>query len=541
MKKEEKKQVKEVGVDVSSGAEKVERVEKIKKTQVDTAKTKKQAEDERAKKRVEKALAKKKGKKQNRLQRERALQEKLLKDSEEKARERAHAKATRNQERQRRQKGGKRRVEGYGGWLAAVVALSFSTLVLGATVAVGAVDMAKTKQAVMSSCRATAYEFIGAMDNMDDDLDRVRVCASTEQQSRILTDILVQARVAEADLEKLPIDGQADKNLTSFINRVAQESQRMLSKLRAGEPLSDKDNEILEGLYAVSVGVRTELDGYVGKMTDKEISGYMKNGVGELKGVMERVENATLPENANDLAKGGRNAEFPPEDEKQTKIQPSKAEDLCINYFADYHITDFQCVGETVGRGYTAYNVQGYDANGIMLFAEIDGKTGGLLRFNYYEDCNEDAFNLTDAQAIAENFIEKLGYEDMTAVKVRENGTDADFTFVYEMDGVAYYPDAVKVKVCRSRGKVSGFDAVPYMKNHRGRVAPKFIITEKQAQEKLHSKLTVDSARAVVVNTPKGEKSAYEFLCSYGEERYVVYILGDTGKELAVVNFRNLR
>ena len=539
MKKQEKKEVKEIGVEMSSGAEKVERIEKVKSVE-----NKKKAEDSRAQARVKKAQEKKKNKK-TRLEKERALQERLLKKREEKARKRAHAKATRNQERQRRQKEGRptgeRRVQGYGGWLASVVALSFAVLVLGAMVTVGAVDMMKTKQGVTASCRATAYEFVGAMENMDDDLDRVRVSASTNQQSRILTDILVQARLAEADLEKMPIDGQANKNLTAFINKVAFESQRMLAKLRVGETLTDKDNATLEKLYSVSAGVRKELDSYLDKMTDKELSGYMKKGVGELAGVMERVENATLPENADDLASGGRNAELPKGEESESKIQPFKAEDLCARYFADYHINDFQCVGETVGRGYTAYNLQGYDTDGVMLFAEIDAKTGGLLRFNYYEDCNETNLDLTDAQSIAENFIEKMGYENMTAVKVRENGTDADFTFVYEQDGVAYYPDAVKVKICRTRGKVSAFDSVAYMKHHRERENPTFALTQTQAQAKLHDKLTVDSARAVVVNTPKGEKSAYEFLCSYGEERYVVYILGENGAELAVVNFRNLR
>ena len=538
MKKDEKK-VKEVSVEASSGAEKVERIERETRTE-----TKKKAEDQRAKKRVDKALQKKKAKqekKQNRLQIERALQDKLAKEREEKKRKHAHDKATKNREKQRRKEDGKRRVEGYGGWLAAVVALSFSTLVLGAIVTVGAVDMTKTKMGAISACRATAYEFVGAMDNMDDNLDRVRVSASEYQQSRILTDILVQARVAETDLEKLPMDGQTNKNLTAFINRVAFESQRMLGKLRKGESLSEKDNKTIEELYAVSKGVRQELDGYVGKMTNKEISGYMKNGVGELKGVMERVENATLPENANDLARGGQNTEFPPANGKQVKIQPSKAEDLCLSYFAGYNVADFQCIGETIGRGYTAYNVQGHDANGVMLFAEIDGKTGALLRFNYYEECNQDNFSINDARSIAENFVEKMGYENMTVVKAHENGTDTDFTFVYEMDGVAYYPDAVKVKVCRSRGKVSDFDSVAYMKNHRDRVEPKFVLSQQQAQEKLNDKLSVDSARAVVVNYPKGEQSAYEFLCSYGDERYVVYILGESGEELSIINFRSLR
>lgn len=519
MKKEEKK-VKEIGVEVSSGAEKVEKIEKSKKV-----KTPQKAEEERAQKRVETALKKKE-------------------EKEEKQRARAHAKAEKNHEKERKQKEKsqkKRRVEGYGGWLAAVVALSFSTLTLGAIVTVGAVDMLKTKQGVTSAFRGVAYEFVGAIDDLNDDLDRVRISASSTQQSRILTDVLVQARVAETDLEKLPIDGRLDSNLTAFINGVAKECERMLGKLRAGENLNSKDEKSLEYLYSVSAGVRAELDGYLGKMTDKELSGYMKNGVGEMKNMLERLENATLPENAENLLKGSQNAEISPEETGKKKIQPSKAEDLCKSYFADYNIGEFQCVGETVGKGYTAYNLQGYDPNGVLLFAEVDGKTGQLIRFNYYEECSEDNFSIANAKDIAENFIIQLGYEDMTAVKVRENGTDADFTFVYETDGVAYYPDAVKVKVCRTRGKVSAFDSVAYQKHHRMREKATFGVSLTDAKAKLKQELTVESERAVVVNTPKGERSAYEFVCSYGEEKYVLYLSGQTGEEFAIVNIRNLK
>jgi hypothetical protein len=37
------------------------------------------------------------------------------------------------------------------------------------------------------------------------------------------------------------------------------------------------------------------------------------------------------------------------------------------------------------------------------------------------------------------------------------------------------------------------------------------------------------------------ERSAYEFLCSYGEEKYVVYLSAKTGEEIAIVNVNALR
>ena len=184
--------------------------------------------------------------------------------------------------------------------------------------------------------------------------------------------------------------------------------------------------------------------------------------------------------------------------------------------------------------------MQGYDDNGTLLFAEIDCASGALLRFDYYEDCNEETFDYQNAERIAEEFLEKLGYDDMEAVRVRGNGTNADFTFVYEDDDVIFYPDMVKVKVCRSRGIVMGMDATKYVRNHKDRSEPSVQISEKQARESLHKDVNVDSARLCVVQTARGERVAYEFLCSYGEERYLIYTDAVDGREIAIVNLKNV-
>lgn len=604
----EEQEKKEISINVSSGAEKVERVETqvkngkttatkktvkkspakktdVKKMNAQSTDGKAERESRQAKARVDKAIKKKEEKEKRKAERKekwkkmlaerealaekrraerkakaekrraerKAKAEKRRVEEEEKRRARAHAKANKHKEKsrakQKRQaekseRGERKNRKSYGGWLTAVIALGVISLALGTIVTVGAVDMAKGKQATISSYRATTYELVGVMENVDDDLDRVRVSASPVQQSRILTDVLVQARLAEADLEKMPIDIQTDKNLTAFINRVAFESERLLTKLRNGETLTAEDGERLEELYKVSHAVRLELDDYVKDMSDDDLMNFAKKGEGTLQGVLQRLEDVTLPENriVSEGAGMDRNADFSEKGgQSAQKIDTSKAEDLCKVYLSDYNVQEFQCIGETVARGYTAYNVQGYDDKGSLVFAEIDGKTGALLQFNYYEECAESKFDVDNAKTIAENFLEKLGYEDMTAVKVRENGTDADFTFVYEKDGVAFYPDSVKVKVCRSRGIVSGLDAIKYARNHKERVVPAVKLSLASAREKLNGKLEVNGARLAVVATPKGERPAYEFVCSYGEESYVVYISATTGNEIAIVNLKNLK
>jgi germination protein YpeB len=353
--------------------------------------------------------------------------------------------------------------------------------------------------------------------------------------------VLVQARVAESNLEKLPVEMLSDRNLTAFINRVGSESERMLSKLRNGEKLSKEDKEQLEKLYQTSHAVRAELSEYVSNMNEKDMMQFMKKGEGVIRDVLDRIENATLPEKGD--VKEGIDSEIAQNNpvKNTEKIGTAKAEELCKTYFSDYGMDSFQCIGETVGENYARYNVQGHDKEGTMLFAEIDERTGALVGFNYYKECNERRFDNENAVDLAEEFLEKLGYEDMTAVRIRENGTDADITFVYEEDDVFVYPDSVKVKVCLSRGIVSGMDATSYIKNHRKRDLEKAKISLFTAREKLNENLDVLGARTAVVNTVKGEKMAYEFLCSYGEEKYVVYVNAQTGDEISIVNLKNIK
>ncbi len=612
-----KKKETEIATNVSSGAEKVETVEKelkkeqngktktavktvkkesakgdsalgdsVKQTVKKSVESKADKESEAAKARVERALkkkkeqaarkeaqAKKKAERQaarekriaerkavieKRLAEKKALAEKRAAEKEAKIRERAHAKANRNQERAKRRAnrnrknnadGNKKREKGYGGWIAAVVALGVTTLALATTVTVGAMEMKAMKEGMMTAQRGTMYELTGIMEHVDDDLDRIRVSSSSMQQSRILTDLLVQARLAEADLEKLPISMEKERNITEFLNRTAAESERMLSKLRNGGTLSKQDMETLESLYKTNHSIRTELDKLTEKMTDQDWMDYMKDGKGMLSDVMNNLENMTLAENRaaiENKMEEMKGAGMQPKssngaENKGSAVDTAKAEELCATYFSKYNIQEFQCVGETVTQKYSAYNVQGFDEKGSMLFAEVDRNSGDLIRFDYYEECSAEKFDMDNAERIAQEFLKTLGYEDLTVARYKANGSTVDFTFVYEEDGVVYYPDTVHVKVCRSRGVVSGMDAAKYLKNHRGRDELNVKINMETAYKKLSEKLSVEASRLAVVDTARGERAAYEFLCSYGEENYYIFLDAGTGEEIAIINVNNVR
>lgn len=436
-----------------------------------------------------------------------------------------------------------RRTPGFGGWLAAVISLGVVCLALTAVVTLGALNMTEMDGTLTASYRGTLYELVGIMENVDTDLNKVRVSASPVQQSRLLTDLLVQTRLAESSLERFPIDSQADANVTSFINRTADCSQTMLTKIQSGEKLTEEDVAKLEKLYATNHKVRDELNRLATSMDDKDLIGFLKAKKGNMVAEsFQNVENLTLEENRSEQGPFADVARDQTETGDQAgagEVSSSRAEELCRGYFKDYSIDRVEYAGEATSRNLEAYNFFLYDNRGRRLFAQVSKKGGELVSFDFYEHCSAKNFDLERSMMIAEDYLSGLGYENMTAVWVNESGTQATFNFAYEENGTVYYPDLVKVKVCETKGKVVGFDAVAFLKNHRSRSEANTTISLGEAQEKLNQNLKVEASRLTVIPVENKEVAAYEFVCDYKGETYFIYVDANTGEEIRILNVLN--
>ena len=560
-----------IGENMSSGAEKVENVIREKQAEEQTnipndgGRVALNNENDRAAHRVEHAIHIAEQKKARAVQAE----QRRAQRRERKAAER-FSREQKLQERLREEEKRRKRTPGFGGWLAAVVTLGAVCLILATVVTVGAIDMSRAKQAIADGYRGSLYELVGIVENIDNDLDRARISASPEQQSRILTDMLVQARVAETDVEKIPVAAEEDANLSNFFNTTARTCERLLSKIRDGGSLDEQDVVNIEKLYVKSHKVRQTLAELASTLTTDDMMLFIKGGENKLSSALRSIEEMTMDENKLNADMGGGKEQTPPhnrqksgentdkgetvatqgggenspkQDEKKQpqKIDVAKAEKLLLKYFKDYNVQSVSFLGEMHEKQFPVYNFELLDGDENSLYAQVSAMDGTLVRFNYYRECQDRKFDVENAKTLAENFLTSLGYESVTAIRSSELGTDEDFLFCYEQDGVVYYEDAIKVKVCLERGVVSGMDALQFMKNHRGRVEPSAKLNLSQAREKLHKNLSVDSARMCVIKAGGKERCAYEFLCSYKDENYLVYIDADTGRELSIINTKTFQ
>jgi spore germination protein len=435
--------------------------------------------------------------------------------------------------------GGKKRGDGLGGWIAAVVSLGAVTLILSAVVTVGAIRMGQDNASSAGSYRGTVYEFIHIVEQVDDDLGTLRISESPSKQAELLTNILVQTRMAEADLEKLPFDTQSDENTMRFLNDVSHFCESALGKLSRGESLSEWDKRQVENLYRAQHEMRKILDEVAACVEDKDVTGMMKGKESCITDAMQSLENA-LATNPLEQPKEPREnmPQKPAKKEMKDRagISSQKAEELCKYYFSDYSIVNTVYGGESLGKGLKAYNFTMTTDNGVEIFAEIAQENGALVYFDYYEECNRHVHDIESAKNTAQEFLAKFGYENMIPVRVDESGTNADFTFAYSVDGCTYYPDEIVVKVCEERGIVSGLNASKFLKNHRDRYALNANITMQEACDGLSDKLTVESSKTVLFEHNGKEVLAYEFFCSYDGKLYFIYVDAMDGRELFIVD-----
>ena len=128
----------------------------------------------------------------------------------------------------------------------------------------------------------------------------------------------------------------------------------------------------------------------------------------------------------------------------------------------------------------------------------------------------------------------------MTANFTQRNEGVIVINFARLQEGVTLYPDLVKVQV--SGGRVVGLEAGNYWRNHVERDLPEVTFSYQQALEAVNSRLNIISARLALIPSDTsygrldGERLCYEFTCSLGQSRYLVYIDAQTGVEASILN-----
>lgn len=441
----------------------------------------------------------------------------------------------------RERRGRENRSRGVGGWLAAVISLGCSVLVLGSVLALSlftdVLSFGKKDGGTEAAERAF-YDLVGYVDNIETNMSKLFVASDSESQQKILGDLMVQSNLADSSLAALPVMDESKHYASKYINQVGDYAKYLNNRLIDQQTLTNEDLDRLVELYNVNTDLKEALTTLSARVNEEYDFDLLKdNNANDIiiaqfndfeKGAVdypEMIYDGAFSDGVNNKEVKGLSGE---------EIDETAAVEKFNKIFAEYGELDPTVMGMTENSEIICYNVTSMTEGG-EIYAQISKIGGELVMFNAYRECGEEKLSEEECIAKAGEFLEKLGYKDMKCVWNYASGGTEHLNFAYTENGVIMYPDLVKLNVCMETGVVTGLDADNYYINHTDRLIGKAKHDMGEAFDKVNVKLDVQDERVTVIPLGNGRETlAYEFIGTYNGSVYYVYVDADTLKEVEI-------
>lgn len=419
--------------------------------------------------------------------------------------------------------------------LVAVITLGISTLILASVLTFVFIMPTTADTNLEANYQRAFYDAVEQVDNID--LNMSKLLASKEEgaKQKYLVDVIVNAELAENDLQSLPLKDESKFYTAKLVNQVGDYCKHLNNKILQGEHLQNED---LANLYRLQEQITTykgSLQKILSKMgEDFNFSSINNEGKGNI--VLESFEelqnlSVSYPELIYDgpFSDGLDRKEL--KGLPKSEISKEEAKTNFIKIFKNYSIKDVAVLGKTSGK-IECYNIEAKSKEDT-IFAQISVLGGKLIMFDMSGSCEEVNYERYFAEKKAKEFLESIGITSTEAVWANLSNNVYTINFAYTQNDIPIYSDLIKVRVCAQTGEVIGIEASSYYTNHTQRNIEPASISKEKAKSFVSSNMEIKTSRLVVVPIGNSsEKLCYEFSGEIEESVYYVYIDAKTGRQV---------
>ena len=419
--------------------------------------------------------------------------------------------------------------------------ISFSAaliLTLGA-LAVQNGARAGNNQLMMKNSYMRAVEDLSlSLDNIKTTLNKGMYSSSPTMMTKLSGKLWSEAANAKAALAQLPIEDIRLEQTYKFLSQVGNYSQSLSKKVGAGEELTDEERENIRTLFNYAEDLSGKMWQVEKKIEDGDIT------LSDMSAATDREKSVNVTEGFTDFEEGFSNYptliyDGPFSDhilEKeplmlkgQQEVDIEKALQKAQKASGSENLTD----GGEEGGKMPSYVFT--DNNTTVSVTKQGGFLSYMLKFR---KVGQPALTAGEARELAEEYLERLGIDDITDTYYEINNGVCTCNFAGEQDNdsdddVTLYTDLIKVSVAMDNGEIMGFDARGYITNHTERDLGTPKLSEKEAAKKLSQSLKVfETNLCVIPSDGLNERYCYEFYCADDEGRQLlIYLNADTGEE----------
>ena len=418
-------------------------------------------------------------------------------------------------------------------WLYILVSiLSASTIVFLCLFLSFSVTSNKYKQTLENNYKKNFYEVASNINDMEIDISKIVATKDRGAVSTLLNSLHSNVNLTLANVNQLPITYDKLTNINMLLNKIGGFSQSLIEKVFDGDVLSDEDYTQINNIHTSVLSLKYDINNYYVKVhSDFEIlANADSKGASDFSSSLLNTEsaNSKVPSLIYDgpFSESVLNREIVGLSGED--ISQAQAFDLTKKLFETENIS-YQ--GLVSGK-FTTYN---FYVNRGGLNVAITKKGGLLLSVTSYGSSGQNTIDANEGVKVAENFAKTVGLDNMHSVWTQACGNILYVNLAPIVDSCIYYSDLVKVKVDLVSAKVVGWEATNYATNHKSRVFTSSVAF-KEAEQNLSSILKVEERNYTIIpDKYVGEVSAYEFICSWKNYTYYIYINSNTGAEANIL------
>lgn len=387
-----------------------------------------------------------------------------------------------------------------------------------------------------------------AVVNMEESLSTALVARSVPLQRRTLGDLRVFSSTAVESLAGLPFLHVKLERTQKFLNDVSEVSEAGLVQLDRNQPLTPEQKARLRELHQQA----RFLNGELAKLSGLLASGRIRwadtermtmasadgGGVTPILQGISGIEAGLRPPPGEETATQPQPG---PHEKPKSDLGPRIGQDQALAIaarFADLPpATRPQLSGRADGA-LPVFLVSYTKTSGVPVTIAVTEQGGHVLQMLDGREVTQIKLGREQVVAKARQFLEKNGFPSLLETEYDEYGDAggvAVVTFVPIQDGVALFPQRLKVRVARDNGEIVGFDGRDYWVYRRDRTLQRPKITADQAAEHLEPGVTVEDVQLGVVQADRDrEVLAYRLRARLDDLRYDIYVDATTGEEVRV-------
>lgn len=394
-----------------------------------------------------------------------------------------------------------------------------------------------------NSYQKSFHELSYYMDLLHDEIGTVLAMNSHERLSPKFVDIWRITSEAHSNVSQLPLGLLPFNKTEEFLSNIGDFTYRTAIRNLDDDPLTEDETKVLEDLYVQANDIKDELrhvqhlalennlrwmdvqlalvnndqtdntiiDGF--KTVEKQVEGYAEaNSQSGLIGVSTKTEDhfENLP--------GKELSEEEALDKSRKIFDINSKENIEITPSGD-------------GADIPIYSVS-YQNDEKRAYMDLSQKGGYPLTLLIERPVENKKLSLHDGQEHAEKYLEQFDFDDMELYQSMELNNVGMYSFNYNQDGIRIYSDSVEVKVALDNGDVLGVTASEYYSNHHEREIDEPELTEEEAREFVNTNVQIEeSGLAIITNDVDEEVLTYEFLGTFNNDTYRIFINAMDGRE----------